>query len=135
MGIALSAMGGGLLLGPPLGGFLYERAGASAAFLAATALAVGDGIARWVLIRDVGGEPVRERAGRLWRQPGIPLIAVLTFLGAALLSYLEPILPLHLTRSSSTSPQTIGLLFGLASLATILAATARLWLSLPVKAE
>lgn len=124
MGTALSAVGIGTLLGPPLGGFLYEQLGQEAPFLFAAALAAGDGIARWTIVRD----PPRQAAGEGYRallgRPRVPLLIALTALGAALLAFMEPILPLHLSAEFGAASGTIGLLFGLAVLASSLVAPA-----------
>lgn len=117
MGVALSAFGMGTLLGPPLGGGLAGWLGTAAPFLLVAAVAVADGVARWQLIphEDVPRVP-RERAGALRGQPGVALAAWLTALGAAVIAFPEPILPLHLASDLQVSTAAIGAVFGAAAL-------------------
>lgn len=122
MGVALSSIGVGTLLGPLVGGFLFERWGARAPFLLAAALAGGDGIARWVFVRDTPSPGRRGARVGLLRHPRAPLVVALTALGAGLLAFFEPILPLHLAGALGATPGVVGLLFGLAVLAGALSA-------------
>jgi len=116
MGIALSAFGVGTLLGPPLGGGLAEWIGTAAPFLLVAGLALADGLARWLLIRREYAGVAPERAGALRGQRGTVLAASLTALGAALIAFPEPILPLHLTSEFGTETAAIGAVFGVAAL-------------------
>ncbi|HZB97990.1 MAG TPA: MFS transporter [Candidatus Sulfotelmatobacter sp.] len=118
MGAALSLATAGFLIGPPLAGVLYQHFGQPAPFLAAAAVAFADGAARWLLIPAGRGDDEGRASRALPRDPRLPLVAILVVLGAALLGFLEPILPLHLTRSLGTSPAVVGLVFGGAVLAS-----------------
>ncbi|MDB5075474.1 MAG: transporter [Chloroflexi bacterium] len=122
MGLALSSVGVGLLVGPVLGGFLFDRWGYRAPFLFAAALAAADGVARWVLVRDFPAPTQRVAIGTLLRHPQAPFVVVLTIIGAAIFAYFEPILPVHLTRDLGERPSVIGLVFGAAVLAETLVA-------------
>lgn len=118
MGIALSTITLGVLIGPPLAGFLVEHLGTAAPFLFAAGVALLDGVLRIVLVKD----PPRstdDAAGPLavLRVPGSPSIVVSIVIGSAVLSGVEPVLPVHLGASSVV----IGLLFGLAALSAIIA--------------
>lgn len=122
MGTALSAIGIGVLLGPAAGGLLADAFGPRAPFLLVAVLAVGDAIARIVLIKDLdqperSGSPYRKLAGG----PGFPLLVALTMLGAAAIAFPEPILPLHLGDLGLGSTG-IGLAFAGAALAGTAAA-------------
>lgn len=118
MGIALSSITLGVLLGPPVAGFLVEHFGTAAPFLLAAGIALLDGVLRIVLVK---GSPrvTDDPAGPLTvlRVPGSFSIVIAVAVGAAVLSGVEPVLPVHLGASSLT----IGLLFGLASLAAMIA--------------
>lgn len=118
MGIALSTLTLGVLIGPPLAGFLVEHLGTAAPFLFAAGVALLDGVLRIVLVKD----PPRstdDTSGPLavLRVPGSASIVVAIVIGAAVLSGVEPVLPVHL----GTSSLVIGLLFGLAALSAIIA--------------
>ncbi len=125
MGIALSGMTGGFLLGPPLGGLLYEWGGYSAPFVIVAGLAVVDGLARLLLLAD---PPAREQAHPpllgLLRDRRILLASGTVALGAATWGLLEPVLPLYLERQLGMTPAAIGLLFGGATIAYGVAAPA-----------
>jgi DHA1 family solute carrier family 18 vesicular amine transporter 1/2 len=118
MGTALSAVAVGTLAGPPAGGFLFQHLGGQAPFLAAAALAAVDGAARWALVREPARQPApASRPTSAWRHPDTPLLFALTAFGAALIAFLEPILPLHAAAALGLRPEQVGLLFGLAALA------------------
>lgn len=118
MGIAISSLTLGVLIGPPIAGFLVERFGTAAPFLLAAGIALLDGVLRLVLVQ---GSPrvTDDPAGPLavLRVPGSVSIVVAIAIGAGVLSGVEPVLPVHL----GATALTIGLLFGLASLAAIVA--------------
>ncbi|WP_163508390.1 MFS transporter [Fodinicola acaciae] len=116
LGIALSASGVGVLLGPAVGGFLADTWGTHAPFVLAAVVALLDGVARLVLVRD-GDHAPAERPGRVWRHPSTALMFALTALGAGLIAFLEPILPLHAAAAFSADSNTIGLIFAGAVLA------------------
>nr|WP_283775022.1 MFS transporter [Brachybacterium equifaecis] len=118
MGIAISSLTLGVLLGPPLAGFLVERFGTAAPFLFAAGIALLDGVLRIVLVK--GSPRVTDDIGgplAVLRVPGSLSIVIAVAVGAAVLSGVEPVLPVHLGASSLT----IGLLFALAALAAIIA--------------
>ncbi|MDN5892420.1 MFS transporter [Arthrobacter sp. AOP36-A1-22] len=118
MGIALSSLTLGVLLGPPLAGFLVEHFGTASPFLLATAIAMIDGVLRIVLVKGsprVTDDPSGPLA--VLRVPGSFSIVIAVAIGAAVLSGVEPVLPVHL----GASALTIGLLFGLAALAAMIA--------------
>lgn len=118
MGVAMTAMSAGLILGPPFGGILVETAGHQAPFQAATAVAVVIGALQLALLRDAprgAGAPVALR--RLVRDRALLATLGGVALGAAALSMLEPVLPLDLADRLGADARTIGMLFGLAALA------------------
>ena len=121
MGIAMTGMSMGTLLGPPLGGALFHHGGYRLPFMLAICLAVLLGVA-FSLLRARPTRVVRERAARLegpsiFRDATLLTTLGVVVLGSALLSLLEPTLPLHLETRLQASPVTVGLLFGLATLA------------------
>lgn len=118
MGVALSTITLGVLVGPPLAGFLVERFGTGSPFLFAAAVALADGVLRIVLVKD-SPRVTDDMAGPLavLKVPGSFSIVLAVVVGAAVLSGIEPVLPVYLGASSLT----VGLLFGLAALAAIIA--------------
>jgi DHA1 family solute carrier family 18 vesicular amine transporter 1/2 len=121
-GLAMSAVSFGLLIGPPAAGGLVENFGTAAPFVVAAGLAAVDGMLRLLLVRptppttdDIAGPMV------LVRVPGTISVAVAVVVGAALLSALEPVLPLRLTREFGLDALGIGVVFAVAVLTNIVA--------------
>lgn len=113
LGIAISVITLGMLIGPPLAGLMVERFGTASPFIFATACAVIDGILRIALIKDsprITDDPVGPIA--VLRVPGSLSIVSVIAVGAAAMSAIEPVLPLFLKTSSTI----IGILFALAAL-------------------
>jgi DHA1 family solute carrier family 18 vesicular amine transporter 1/2 len=113
VGFVMAGNTTGFILGPSIGGWLYERGGprvpfvavGMAAFLVAAAFV-------WVRIP-------RERASRepvpllrLIALPAVAACAAAIVAGAATISMLEPVLPLFLSARLGVGPARIGLLFG-----------------------
>jgi MFS family permease len=118
MGMAMSAMALGPMVGPTFGGFLYEWGGYRLPFLIAASIALLDGLARLLLLTNPPYQPGAHTA--LWhfaRDRRMLLLNGVVALGAGVITLLEPTLPLHLERQLSASPGTIGLLFGVITLA------------------
>ncbi|MEU1817796.1 MFS transporter [Streptomyces roseifaciens] len=121
MGVALSSFAVGTLVGPPLGGLLADWLDPRAPFLLAAAIALADGVARWFLVPP---DTVRERRGRLAEirgRHGLVQVVVLTATGAALIAFLEPVLPLHLFTTENAGPGAVGVVFGVAGVAAAVA--------------
>ena len=114
MGIALSAVGVGVLAGPPLGGALADGLGPQAPFLLGAAVAIADAIGRLTLLSAPEKRTPAERAPTIRRRPDLPRRAAL---GAAVIAFLEPILPLHARSALGLERTTIGLLLGAGALA------------------
>ena len=118
MGIAMSTITLGVLIGPPLAGFMVEHLGTASPFLLAAGVALADGVLRIVLVKD-SPRVSDDTAGPIavLRVPGSLSIVLAIVVGAGVLSGIEPVLPVHLNAGALT----IGLLFGVASLAAIIA--------------
>lgn len=120
MGTAFSLMSAGLLLGPPLGGFLFERFGRAIPFLICAGLVLVDLLLRIFLIRGIPHLPrdihYKELIGTRNFLPALFITAV----GAALFAFIEPILPLHADRFLQASASSIGLMFGAATLVSLI---------------
>lgn len=120
MGVVMTFMSVGLILGPPVGGFLEHWGNHSTPFIVVTGVAVVSGIVQYFLIHDP------ERAedpgeltpfGTLLADPVMRGTIIAVFLASTALSMLEPILPLDLTTRLLAGPLAIGLVFGAATLA------------------
>jgi multidrug resistance protein len=123
MGTVFACANLGVLLGPPLAGWLDQHFGLRAPFLAAAGLVLLDALARLTLLREV--PPVRDaRLGfrDLLRDPTIRVFAGAMAMGAGMLALLEATLPLHLDSVLRLSPTRIGLCFGAAAVTHMLSA-------------
>ena len=117
MGLAFAAANVGVLLGPPISGFLDQRAGPRAPFLAGTALVLLDAAGRALLLKDdarVSSGPIPWRA--LLRHPLIRAFVGAMVLASALWALIESTLPLHLNHRLGLGPAAIGLCFAAAAL-------------------
>ena len=121
MGIAMSTVTLGVLAGPPLGGFLVDAFGPASPFLIAAAVAIVD---ITLLLTLIPGSPRQsdDTAGPLTvlRVRGSTSIVAAIGIGAAVLAAVQPVLPGRIGEQSSAST-IIGVLFGIAALAGIIA--------------
>lgn len=121
MGLALSGQAIGMLLGPVVGGWLYQWGGYQLPFFCATALALIDGVLRVVLLpRQLERPPIKPHMQPAWtalRLGPLLWLASAVLLGAAVPSVLEPILPLHLATVEHATAGQIGTVFALPTLA------------------
>lgn len=113
MGIAFAGANLGLLLGPPLSGFLDKQFGPLAPFHLGIALVLLDAFGRAFLLSDA--EPVKEPPIPWKALLGNPVVRV--FAGAMIVAsgtwtLLESALPLDMDARLRLDPRAIGLLFG-----------------------
>ena len=119
MGIALSGQAIGILVGPSLGGWLYQIGGYMFPFFVATGMAVLDGLLRLLLLKE---EPHREKQTEqqpfeLLRNQQFLLIVGAVMIGAAVPSALQPTLPARFEAVFHATPLVIGLLFAVPTIA------------------
>jgi len=108
----------GLGLGPVLGGFVNDHAGAQIAFLVAGLLAAAGAVmcALWLPAATVTRERAPERAtswGTLLRHPAIPGLIVFRFCHVVCVGMVWAFLPLYATTTGALSTTTAGLVIGL----------------------
>ena len=124
MGVALSAVGLGAVLGPVVGGLLFEYLGYTATFIVPSVVVACVGmLVLAVPIRTCPQEDSRGRAGVLPRRYLIPLAACAATTVAVSETYgvLDPYLPVYLHAAFSASPATIGLVFAVLAVAAAIA--------------
>lgn len=121
MGLALSAVGVGVLLGPAVSGVLADAFGPRAPFVLVAVLAAADAVARIIWVGPTAGAPGSTPLRVVAHGPRAGLMIGLTALGAAAIAFAEPVLPLHLAVLGLGST-AIGLVFGAAALLGGLAA-------------
>lgn len=119
MGLALSGQAAGMLLGPTIGGVLYQWGGYHLPFMIAASIALIDGILRITLLRDEPKSNTDQRISyrSILNMRSLFIMIGIIILGSALPSALEPTLPLYLQDVLHLSPGTIGLLFAVPTLA------------------
>jgi MFS transporter, DHA1 family, solute carrier family 18 (vesicular amine transporter), member 1/2 len=119
MGLVMSGSNLGFMLGPSIGGWLYETGGPRLPFLLVTALAIVCLLGfLWLdLARPAAAhEPVPFRT--LIRVPAIASCAVVVVAVSATFSMFEPIVALFLSTTLGQSPSRVGLVFGAAAVAS-----------------
>ncbi len=124
MGIALSAVALGTVLGPVVGGLLFEYLGYVATFLVPAVVVATVGVLVLAIpVPSCRREGDRERTGILPRRHLLPLVACAVTAIAVSGTYgvLDPYLPVYLHIVFSASPATIGLVFAVLAIAAAVA--------------
>lgn len=122
MGLVMSGSTFGFMIGPTLGGWLYEAGGITTPYLAIAGLSlvIAVGIAALRLppvARTSEPLPLRD----MLRVPAVALCALAVVVGGGTIAMLEPVLALFLTTSAGLGPSRIGMVFGAgASVAAVL---------------
>ena len=124
MGIVMASMSAGLITGPPLGGLLAESYGYRAPFVVCAVITAGCALLQ-VFVREPPrpaerSAPLRE----LFANRTIRSTTVAVLVGAGTISMLEPLLPIDMTERLGAGAAAIGLAFGTAALAHLLASPA-----------
>jgi predicted MFS family arabinose efflux permease len=113
----MSGASSAFVIGPSLGGWLYELGGLRLPFLAVAAMsALGAVAAIWLRLPSpqTHREPVPILA--VLRVPAVGACAAAVIVAASTISMLEPVLALHL-QMLGINPARIGLVFGIAAIA------------------
>jgi MFS family permease len=119
-GIVMMGTSFALMIGPTLGGWLYEVGGMRLPFIAVGVLAVlGAGAFAWLDIpaRQVDRDPVP--IALVLRVPAVAACAGAVVALSSTLSMLEPVLAMHL-QTLGVNPGRIGLVYGVAAVSTTL---------------
>jgi MFS transporter, DHA1 family, solute carrier family 18 (vesicular amine transporter), member 1/2 len=120
MGLAMGGSTLGIIVGPMLGGWLYELGGIRLPFLAVAGLAVVD-LVVFTLVTPrttrAAAPPLSTRLALL-RRRAIVVCALIVIAGAATGTMLEAVMPLLLQARAGLGPGSIGALFGIAALAS-----------------
>ena len=119
MGLVMSGANFGFMIGPMLGGWLYEAGGISLPFvtLAGGAVLVGLGFL-WLRLPDTHGVREAVPTRDILRVPAVASCALAVVVAASTMSMLEPVLPLFLSTELRMGPARIGLVFGIAAVAS-----------------
>jgi multidrug resistance protein len=118
MGLVMSATSLGIIVGPSIGGWLYELGGIRFPFLVVSALAVFSTGLFLVTRIETPISSVRVPMRHVLSDRAIVICAVTAVAGSATLAMLEPVLPLVLNARFGLGPAQIGMLFGTAAVAS-----------------
>src|SRR5581483_2411827 len=118
-GIVMSATSCAVMIGPSLGGWLYELGGIQLPFTFVTILAVIAALGfLWLQVPDTRADREIVPVGIVVRTPAVASCACVVIVLAATLSMFEPVLALHLNARLGIGPARIGYIFGCAAVAT-----------------
>jgi multidrug resistance protein len=123
MGYVMSGTSLGIMVGPSIGGWLYEAGGVALPFQFVSALALlcaGGFVVLRPPVRDRSAEPSVPTIWSVLRVPPVALCASLVVFTASTVAMLEPVLPLFFDRDLRFTPAQVGLLFGIAAVASTL---------------
>jgi len=118
-GIVMSGTSVAFMVGPTIGGWLYEAGGIRAPFLLVAALATAAALGfLWLEVPSAHEEtePVPIRV--VLRSRPVAVCAAVVVAISATLSMLEPVVPLYLTAKFRIGPARIGAIFGCGAIAS-----------------
>jgi predicted MFS family arabinose efflux permease len=116
MGFVMSGTSLGLMIGPSLGGWLYETGGMKLPFLAVAGFAVAATIGfAWLRLPSVQAEREAVPLGQLLRVPAVATCALTVVVAASTAAMLEPAISLWLSSDLALNPARIGIVFGVAA--------------------
>jgi MFS family permease len=119
MGLAMAGSSLGIIIGPVIGGWLYEIGGIRLPFFAVAALAGVDLVAFSIVTPKTEHVRVAATSIRdLLKVRPIFACAVMVVAAAATMAMLEPVMPLLFESRFGLGPASIGTLFGMAALAS-----------------
>lgn len=119
MGLVMSGSNLGFMLGPSIGGWLYETGGATLPFLLVTALALAGAVGfLWLEFPPPAGAREAVPFRRLVAHPDMAACSTLVVVASASMSMFEPVLALHLSSALGLTPGRVGMVFGVAAVAS-----------------
>jgi predicted MFS family arabinose efflux permease len=118
MGLAMAGSTLGIIVGPVLGGWLYEIGGIRLPFLVVAAMAVLNLIAFAAIAPRTAGTGVATPVRRLLAQRPVAITALVVIAGGGTIAMLEPVVPLVLQARLGLGPARVGTLFGIAAVAS-----------------
>jgi DHA1 family solute carrier family 18 vesicular amine transporter 1/2 len=119
MGLAMAGSTLGFIIGPLVGGWLYEIGGIRLPFQVVAGLVAVDLVVFTVVTpRDMARNVAAVSMWKVLRVRAIAICALIVIAGAATAAMLEPIIPLLLESRLGLGPASIGTLFGMAALAS-----------------
>jgi DHA1 family solute carrier family 18 vesicular amine transporter 1/2 len=118
MGFVMSGTSFGLMIGPSLGGWLYETGGMKLPFLTVALFAAIAAIGFiWLRLPESQTEREVVPLGRLLRVPAVAVCALTVAIAASTAAMLEPSVSLWLSSTLGLNPSRVGVVFGVAAVA------------------
>jgi DHA1 family multidrug resistance protein-like MFS transporter len=120
LGFAMSVMCVGMLIGPVIGGIIYEHLGYAPTFILPSVIACVIGL--MFLLSDIPAVCIVKSKGASYlkpvlKSPAIFLVCSLIIIaGAATFGLIEPYMPVYLYQTFAATPTAIGIAFGFMSL-------------------
>lgn len=113
MGLVMSGSTFGFMIGPTLGGWLYETGGVRMPYLvvAALSMAIAAGLV-WLRLPAKAAAHESLPLGTIVRVPEVAVCAMAVVVGGGTIAMLEPVLSLFLAAEVGLGPARIGLVFG-----------------------
>lgn len=119
MGLVMSGTNFAFMIGPSIGGWLYESGGMRLPFLFVATLALAGAAAfLWFDVPSRRTAPEAAPIGTVLRVPAVAACAAAVVAAAGTISMLEPVLALFLTARLGIGPARVGLIFGIGAVAS-----------------
>jgi len=118
MGLAMAGSSLGIIIGPVLGGWLYQIGGIRLPFLIVAAMAVIVLIVFAVVAPRTKGSGASAPLRRVLTHRPIAITALVVIAGSGTIAMLEPVIPLVMRARLGLGPAAIGTLFGIAAVAS-----------------
>ena len=118
MGLAMAGSTLGIIIGPVLGGWLYEVGGIRLPFLVVAAMALLELAAFTVIAPPTRGTGASIPMMRILTHRPVAITALVVIAGGGTIAMLEPVIPLVMEARAGLKPAAIGTLFGIAAVAS-----------------
>jgi multidrug resistance protein len=118
MGLAMAGSTLGIIIGPFIGGWLYEVGGIRLPFLFVAALAVVDLVVFALIAPSTRGAGTSAPMLQVLTHRPVAICALVVVAGGGTIAMLEPVIPLVMEQRLGLTPASIGSLFGIASMAS-----------------
>jgi multidrug resistance protein len=119
MGLVMSGTSFGLMIGPSVGGWLYEAGGVHLPFLTVTVLALtAAGGFLWLRLPEPRAPRETMHLRLVVGEPTVVSCVLVVVVAASTIAMLEPVVSLWLASEIGLTPTRIGLVFGIAAVAS-----------------
>lgn len=119
MGLVMSGTTFGFMIGPTLGGWLYETGGMRVPFLCVALFAIIAAVGfLWLEIPSTHAQHEAVPISTIMRVPAVAACAAAVVVGGGTIAMFEPMLSLYLADAIELGPTRIGLVFGAGAVAS-----------------